>query len=131
MPLYLKSHSRGEYVFDYAWAQAFARHGLDYYPKLLGAVPFTPVPGPRILARSHADRVLLAQRAAALARDNELSSLHVLFPSAEDSLALRGAGFMFRENIQFHWFNRGYISFDKSEERRGGKALVSTCSSRW
>src|SRR3546814_10817365 len=92
MPLYLKSHSRGEYVFDYAWAQAFARHGLDYYPKLLGAVPFTPVPGPRILARSHADRVLLAQRAAALARDNALSSLHVLLPSAEDSRALREAG---------------------------------------
>lgn len=112
MPLYLKSHSRGEYVFDYAWAQAFAEHGLDYYPKLLAAIPFTPVPGPRILARNPEDRVALARQAIALARDNNLSSLHVLFPSEQDRTALAAAGFMFRENVQFHWFNRGYTTFE-------------------
>ncbi len=112
MVLYLKSHSRGEYVFDHGWARAFAQHGLSYYPKLLAAVPFTPVPGPRLLATSHADRVLLARHATALAQQNELSSVHVLFPSEADRLALRAAGFMFRENVQFHWRNEGYRSMD-------------------
>ncbi|HEU0229643.1 MAG TPA: GNAT family N-acetyltransferase [Burkholderiaceae bacterium] len=113
MPLYLKSHSRGEYVFDFAWAQAFAEHGLDYYPKLLGAIPFTPVRGPRILAHNPEDRALLARQAIALARDNGLSSLHILFPSEDDRVALAAAGFMFRENIQFHWFNHGHRTFDE------------------
>lgn len=112
MPLYLKSHSRGEYVFDYAWAQAFERHGLAYYPKLLSAIPFTPVPGPRLLATTHADRVLLAQKAIEITRDNGISSLHILFPQPEDQKALKEAGFVFRENVQFHWFNRGYASLD-------------------
>lgn len=112
MPLYLKSHSRGEYVFDTGWARAFMQHGLEYYPKMLGAVPFTPVPGPRLLAASHADRVLLARQAAALTGQNELSSLHILFPSDEDCAALREAGFMLRESVQFHWHNRGYASLD-------------------
>lgn len=112
MPLYLKSHSRGEYVFDYAWAQAFERHGLAYYPKLLSAVPFTPVPGPRLLANTHADRVLLARKAIEITRDNGISSLHILFPSLNDQAALKEAGFLFRENVQFHWFNQGYRSLD-------------------
>lgn len=113
MPLYLKSHSRGEYVFDMAWARAFAQHGLAYYPKLLGAIPFTPVPGPRLLAATHADRVALAREAVEVTRGNELSSLHILFPTETDCLALREAGFLFRENVQFHWFNRGYRSLDE------------------
>lgn len=113
MPLYLKSHSRGEYVFDGIWANAFAQHQLPYYPKLLGAVPFTPVPGPRLLAENHADRVLLAQQAIALTRENEISSLHILFPSPDDCKALREVGFLFRENVQFHWFNQGYRNFDE------------------
>nr|WP_245152496.1 GNAT family N-acetyltransferase [Allopusillimonas soli] len=112
MPLYLKSHSRGEYVFDYAWANAFAQHGLTYYPKLLAAVPFTPVPGPRLLAGDTADRVLLARAAAAIARDNGLSSLHVLFPDSDDQVALQQAGFLMRESVQFHWFNQDYRSMD-------------------
>lgn len=111
MPLYLKTHSRGEYVFDYGWAQAFAQHGLDYYPKLLCAVPFTPVPGPRLLAATHADRVALARQAIEIASQNGLSSLHVLFPGQQDQAALRDAGFMFRENVQFHWINQGYADF--------------------
>ncbi|MGB3288456.1 MAG: GNAT family N-acetyltransferase [Burkholderiaceae bacterium] len=112
MPLYLKSHSRGEYVFDQGWAQAFARQGLDYYPKLLGAVPFTPVPGPRLLARTHEDRVLLARKAVEIATQNQVSSLHILFPDEEDVKALQEAGFLFRHNVQFHWFNQGYGSLD-------------------
>lgn len=113
MPLYLKSHSRGEYVFDHAWAQAFARHGMAYYPKLLSAIPFTPVPGPRLLAGNHADRVLLARKAIELTCQNHVSSLHILFASDEDQLALAEAGFLFRENVQFHWFNRGYASLEE------------------
>ena len=112
MPLYLKYHSRGEYVFDMSWARAFAQHGLQYYPKLLSAIPFTPVPGPRLLAHNHADRVLLARQAKALADQNELSSLHVLFPTSDDCAALQEAGFMFRETIQFHWHNDSYHDLD-------------------
>lgn len=112
MPLYLKSHSRGEYVFDMAWARAFEQHGIHYYPKLLGAVPFTPVPGPRLLAHTHADRVLLARQAIEITRQNELSSLHILFPQHADREALREAGFMFREDVQFHWHNQSYLTID-------------------
>src|SRR5690606_12906547 len=93
MPLYLKSHSRGEYVFDQAWAHAFERHGLNYYPKLLSAVPFTPVTGPRLLAANHQDRVLLAHEAIQLGRQNGVSSLHILFPTVQEQAALAQAGF--------------------------------------
>lgn len=113
MPLYLKSHSRGEYVFDYAWANAFAEHGLAYYPKLVCAVPFTPVPGPRLLAANHADRVALARQAIEMAGQNGISSLHILFPCEADRLALSEAGYMFRENVQFHWFNNDYRDLDQ------------------
>jgi len=112
MPLYLKFHSRGEYVFDYSWAQAFEQQGLNYYPKLLSAIPFSPVPGPRLLAASHEDRVLLARKAVEIGEQNGVSSLHILFPCDEDRKALDAAGFMFRENVQFHWFNRDYGSLD-------------------
>ncbi|WP_415913742.1 GNAT family N-acetyltransferase [Paraburkholderia sp. J63] len=112
MPLYLKSHSRGEYVFDHAWADAFKRHGLRYYPKLLSAVPFSPVTGPRLLAASHADRVLLARGAVQLAKQMDVSSLHVLFPHEADLDALTEAGYMLREGVQFHWENFNYRDFD-------------------
>lgn len=112
MPLYVKAHSRGEYVFDHAWAEAFERHGLPYYPKLLCAVPFTPVGGPRLLAASHEDRVLLARAAIEVARQAGVSSLHVLFPREDDRRALREAGYMMREGVQFHWRNAGYADFD-------------------
>ncbi|ARP85935.1 GNAT family N-acetyltransferase [Bordetella genomosp. 9] len=112
MPLYVKGHSRGEYVFDQLWADAFARHGLRYYPKLLSAVPFTPVTGPRLLAAAHEDRVALARGAMELAARLKLSSLHVLFPAGEDLAALRDAGYLVREGVQFHWRNEGYADFD-------------------
>lgn len=112
MPAYLKSHSRGEYVFDHAWANAFAQHGVAYYPKLLAAVPFSPVSGPRLLAATAEDRLLLARGAIALARELDVSSLHVLFPMSEDVEALEAAGMMLREGVQFHWRNEGYADFD-------------------
>ena len=113
MPLFLKSHSYGEYVFDWAWADAYQRHGLEYYPKLLCAVPFTPVTGPRLLAANDADRARLA--AAALEMSREVSSLHVLFPPAAEAGLLRAAGMLLRRTVQFHWQNdtdRGYADFD-------------------
>jgi predicted N-acyltransferase len=110
-PLYVKSHSYGEYVFDWGWAEAYERHGIAYYPKLLCAVPFTPASGPRLLASSPAARQELARALLDLAGNTDVSSLHVLFPSDEDSAALRSAGFLERAGIQFHWRNVGYRDF--------------------
>ena len=100
---HLKSHSYGEYVFDWAWADAHHRHGLPYYPKLLVAVPFTPVPGSRLLARSAEERQLLAHGLMQLARDQGLSSAHLLFLDETDRQALAEAGWLLREGVQFHW----------------------------
>ncbi|MEP6873215.1 MAG: GNAT family N-acetyltransferase [Burkholderiales bacterium] len=102
-PLYLKEHSYGEYVFDWAWADAYQRHGLSYYPKLLSAVPFTPVPGPRLMARDDAARRVLLRAMQQLARDAELSSAHVLFLDEADCEAARIEGWMMRSTVQFHW----------------------------
>lgn len=101
--LYLKSHSYGEYVFDWAWADAYRRHGLQYYPKLLGAVPFTPVPGTRLLARDAQARQALADAIGTLARQGKLSSAHVLFLDDLDQAAFERAGWMVRHGVQFHW----------------------------
>ena len=116
--LYLKSHSYGEYVFDWAWADAYRRNGLTYYPKLLGAVPFTPVPGARLLAVDDAARDLLLQAVLALARQQSLSSAHLLFLASDDRAAIEravGDGWMLRDGVQFHWTNRSperYADFD-------------------
>ena len=104
--LYLKTHSYGEYVFDHAWARAYAQHGLDYYPKALVAAPFTPVPGPRLLARTAADRLLLLQALLEWCKTEQLSSLHLLFCSSEDLQACEQAGMMLRHSVQFHWNNQ-------------------------
>jgi len=111
-PAYLKSHSFGEYVFDWAWADAYERHGLAYYPKLLCAVPFTPATGARLLADDDAGRDRIARALLALARESGVSSLHVLFPREEDARALRALGMLERSGVQFHWRNPGYASFD-------------------
>lgn len=111
-PLYVKHHSWGEYVFDWTWAEAYQRAGRDYYPKLLCAVPFTPVPGPRLLARDDDARLRLAAALIGLARDKALSSVHVLYPAEADMTALLAAGFLPRDGVQFHWFNRGFADFD-------------------
>jgi uncharacterized protein len=113
IPLYLKSHSYGEYVFDWAWADAYQRHGKSYYPKLLSAIPFTPVTGSRILAETAAQQELLVAGALELARQHEVSSLHFLFPTAEQADALAAAGLMLRSGVQFHWENHQYGNFDQ------------------
>ena len=112
VPLYAKGHSYGEYVFDWAWADAYERAGIDYYPKLLAAVPFTPATGPRLLADDDATRERLARALLQLARDSDVSSLHVLFPTEADAVALRKLGMLERRAIQFHWRNAGYATFD-------------------
>jgi len=100
---WLKGHSYGEYVFDWAWADAYRRHGLPYYPKLLAAVPFTPVPGTRLVAADDDVRAVLIEAMASLCRQGRLSSAHLLFPDAVDRDALEKAGWMIREGVQFHW----------------------------
>ena len=116
LPLYRKGHSRGEFVFDFSWANAYAQHGLPYYPKLLSAVPFTPVRGPRLLTSAHADAAAVSRAliAAAIdyARSEQLSSWHVLFPAEDAVERLDAAGLILRRDCQFHWYNRGYDSFD-------------------
>jgi len=102
-PLYLKEHSYGEYVFDWAWADAYQRHGLSYYPKLLNAVPFTPVPGPRLLARDPVSRRVLLRAMRQFATEANLSSAHVLFLDDDDQEAARAEGWMMRSTVQFHW----------------------------
>jgi predicted N-acyltransferase len=112
MPLYVKMHSYGEYVFDWAWADAYQRHGLDYYPKLLSAIPFTPCTTPRLLARDPAARAELVRAALEIAENSAVSSLHVLFPTEPESEAFTSAGMMRRASVQFHWQNRGYPDFE-------------------
>jgi predicted N-acyltransferase len=102
-PAYLKTHSYGEYVFDWAWADAYQRHGLSYYPKLLIAVPFTPVPGSRLLARDAATRRALTGALQAVAQRLRVSSLHLLFHDEEDGQAAADAGWSPRQGVQFHW----------------------------
>ena len=113
VPLYVKSHSYGEFIFDWAWADAYERNGLQYYPKLLAAVPFTPATGARLLSRDADVRKLLARALLETSRAAPVSSLHVLFPSAEDAQALRAAGLMERSSVQFHWRNAGYSTFEQ------------------
>lgn len=113
MPLYVKSHSYGEYVFDWAWADAYQRHGLEYYPKLLSAIPFTPVTGPRLLARGPAERAALIELLCARQQAAGMSSTHILFPPEDQAHQLQDAGFMLRSGVQFHWLNDGYRDFDQ------------------
>ena len=131
MPLFRKSHSRGEFVFDFAWAGAYAEHGLKYYPKLLTAVPFTPVCGPRVLISKEVNAAAavraLVSSVLEYAKDEHLSSWHVLFPSEDMAANLSNAGLIMRRDCQFHWYNQGYESFEAflatftSEKRKKAK----------
>jgi uncharacterized protein len=116
-PCYVKSHSRGEYVFDHGWAEAFERVGGDYYPKLQVAVPFTPVTGPRLLARpgplAEAVRGALGDALAEITTDGELSSAHVTFLTEPEWRLLGQRGYLQRTDQQFHWENAGYATFDE------------------
>lgn len=111
MPLYFKTHSWGEFVFDWAWAEAYQRHGLSYYPKLVCSAPFTPVTGARLLAESAAVRAQLIAAALQLAKDAGASSLHCLFPSESQALEMQQQGMLLRRGVQFHWQNPGYADF--------------------
>ena len=112
MPLYLKTNSYGEFVFDWAWADAYHRHGLRYYPKLVCTVPYTPVTGARLLAESPEVRGLLLRSALQFATEIGVSSLHCLFPDEADTLLMQQQGMMLRQDVQFHWQNPGYRDFD-------------------
>jgi predicted N-acyltransferase len=139
IPLYAKGHSYGEFVFDWAWAEAYERHGLNYYPKWLAAVPFTPVPGPRLLT-TEPYRQAAAIALLHWAKQSKLSSLHVLYTSAQDQQALCAAGCMPRTHTQFHWFNQNWQHFEgfladltqpkrkkiRAERRKVKQAGVST-----
>jgi predicted N-acyltransferase len=111
LPFYIKSHSYGEYVFDHAWADAYMRAGGRYYPKLQAAVPFTPVPGRRLLARDASVREALARAAIGVAQRLEASSVHMTFASEEACAALAPLGYLHRAGLQYHWFNRDYATF--------------------
>jgi predicted N-acyltransferase len=112
LPLYIKSHSYGEYVFDWAWADAYERNGLQYYPKLLSAIPFTPVTGTRLLARDGEASTALIAALINVQESNTFSSTHILYPPPEQAEILQEAGFMLRAGVQFHWLNADYKNFD-------------------
>ena len=112
LPAYLKSHSQGEYVFDHAWADAWHRAGGSYYPKMQIAAPFTPATGPRLLLADDALAPALLRAAEQVCADNGLSSAHATFIAPEQLPLFERAGWLLRSDIQFHWENRGYASFD-------------------
>ncbi|MEO1194526.1 MAG: peptidogalycan biosysnthesis protein, partial [Pseudomonadota bacterium] len=111
-PAYVKSHSAGEYVFDHGWANAYERAGGRYYPKLQVAVPFTPVPGPRLLAGDATGQRHLIQALAAAAEKLDVSSVHVTFCTAEEARLFEDAGWAVRHGVQYHWTDRGYGDFE-------------------
>ena len=113
LPLYAKFHSYGEYVFDWAWADAYRRNGLEYYPKLLSAIPFTPVTGGRLLAIDAPARAALISALKEVQEKNDLSSTHILYPPEQEAKQLEDAGFMLRKGVQFHWKNQGFENFEQ------------------
>ncbi|MGI9260446.1 MAG: GNAT family N-acetyltransferase [Woeseiaceae bacterium] len=112
MPLYEKSHSWGEFVFDWNWAHAYEKAGLDYYPKLVAATPFTPASSRKLLASTERQAEQLLDAAKMFMSDNDYSSLHVLFPEKPELRSLENAGFKIRKDCQFHWHNQNYENFD-------------------
>lgn len=121
LPLYRKMHSYGEYVFDFQWAQAWERAGQDYYPKLLAAIPYSPVQGPRLSARCETSRDLLLEYIDNNLLHKQSSGAHLLFNLGEENVSLQAAGWVQRLGCQFHWFNRGYQHFDD---------FLAACNSR-
>ena len=117
MPLYLKQHSYGEFVFDWSWAQAYEQQGMQYFPKALCAIPFTPVQGSRILSARNVDADLVQKQLIAglktLVVQNNLSSAHVIFPHDSEAKGLKDQGFMLRDSVQFHWHNQGFENFEQ------------------
>ncbi|WP_369826977.1 GNAT family N-acetyltransferase [Nitrosovibrio sp. Nv6] len=124
LPLYLKSHSYGEYVFDWAWADAYRRYGYAYYPKLLSAIPFSPITGRRLLAKTAEHRALLISAVLRMAQDRNrgagVSSFHCLFPQEHEAREMEAAGMTLRHGIQFHWKNRADVNYENFEDFLGG-----------
>lgn len=112
LPLYEKTHSYGEFVFDWAWADAYRRHGMAYYPKWIAAIPFTPVTGPRLLAPTDSAKTMLVAEAVRHAREANASSFHLLFATGEEARTAEAAGLLARRDVQFHWRNEGYGGFE-------------------
>lgn len=112
MPLYIKSHSHGEYVFDWAWADAYEQSGLAYYPKLLSAIPFSPISSARLLAGSDDTKLLLIEAIESVLEKHQLSSAHVLFPEDRDAKLFEQLGWMKRTGVQFRWENERYQTFE-------------------
>jgi len=146
MPCYIKSHSYGEYIFDWSWADAHHRHGQHYYPKLSNAVPFTPATGERWLVAANADHQAISnaliERAIELVDERELSSFHSLFLPSEQCQQLESQACLIRHSTQFHWRNKGYSSFDdflalmnskkrKNIKRERRRVAESGISYRW
>ena len=116
MPLYLKSHSQGEFVFDHSWANAFYQHGLDYYPKLVSSIPHTPASGPRFLIKEGENKKelfeMIKEGVKNIAAKNNISSWHILFPMEEEVDFYDDSNLSIRKNAQFIWFNKNFESFD-------------------
>jgi predicted N-acyltransferase len=112
MPLYIKSHSYGEYVFDWAWAEAYQRNGLNYYPKLVSAIPFTPITSQRLIANSTQTQTLMVEALTETMHKHQLSSAHVLFPDDVSAAALEQAGWLQRNGVQFRWQNDNFTDFE-------------------
>ncbi len=139
-PLYLKPHSYGEYVFDFAWARAYQENGLAYYPKATIAVPFTPVPGTRFLCKTGFSPAYLLREVLLFCEREKISSVHALFASDADQAAAKTEHLMQRETVQFHWSNTGYKSFedflatfaqDKRKKIRAERRKVSDAGVSW
>lgn len=113
MPLYVKYHSYGEYVFDWAWAEAYERNGLSYYPKLVSAIPFTPITSSRLLTNHPDTKALIVNALSQIMRQNKMSSAHVLFPDNDSAEWFKQAGWMQRQGVQFRWQNLDYSDFDE------------------
>ncbi len=112
MPLYVKSHSYGEYVFDWAWADAYQRNGINYYPKLVSALPFTPITSQRMIANNAQTQALMVEALTETMHKHQLSSAHVLFPDDDSATVLKQAGWLQRQGVQFRWQNENYIDFE-------------------
>jgi predicted N-acyltransferase len=113
MPLYLKNHSYGEYVFDWAWADAYERSGLNYYPKLLSAIPFSPITSARLLSKSAETQLLMIETLEKVMQSNQISSAHVLFPDDASARQFEATGWLKRMGVQFRWQNKNYANFEE------------------
>ena len=112
IPLYLKSHSYGEYVFDWAWADAYQHNGINYYPKIISAIPFTPITSQRLIANNDQTQTLMLEALTEMMSKLQLSSIHVLFPDEDSATVLKKAGWLQRNGVQFRWENENFIYFE-------------------